>query len=91
VGYPTSLAHENCPQTMRRTLKKVFAEWKWADAWGWDSPAVAMTAASLNEPALAMDGLLMRTPKNTWLPDGHNWQRANLPLYLPSTAACCWR
>jgi hypothetical protein len=44
---------------------------------------VAMTAASLNEPALAIDALLMVTPKNTWLPNGHNWQRANLPLYLP--------
>ena len=44
---------------------------------------VAMTAASLNEPALAIDALAMVTPKNTWLPNGHNWQRANLPLYLP--------
>ena len=25
----------------------------------------------------------MDTPKNTWLPNGHNRQRANLPLYLP--------
>ena len=70
-------------ETMRRTLKKVFAEWKWADTWGWDFPMVAMTAASLNEPALAIDALSMETPKNTWLPNGHNWQRANLPLYLP--------
>jgi protein-glucosylgalactosylhydroxylysine glucosidase len=70
-------------ETMRRTLKKVFAEWKWADTWGWDFPMVAMTAASLKEPALAIDALMMDTPKNTWLPNGHNWQRANLPLYLP--------
>ena len=70
-------------ETMRRTLKKVFAEWKWADTWGWDFPMVAMTAASLGEPALAIDALSMDTPKNTWLPNGHNWQRANLPLYLP--------
>jgi hypothetical protein len=70
-------------ETMRRTLKKVFAEWKWADTWGWDYPMVAMTAASLKEPALAIDALSMATPKNTWLPNGHNWQRANLPLYLP--------
>ena len=70
-------------ETMRRTLKKVFAEWKWADTWGWDFPMVAMTAASLQEPALAIDALCMNTPKNTWRPDGHNWQRANLPLYLP--------
>ncbi len=70
-------------ETMRRTLKKVFAEWKWEDTWGWDFPMVAMTAASLGESALAIDALLMKTPKNTWLPNGHNWQRANLPLYLP--------
>ena len=70
-------------ETMRRTLKKVFAEWKWADTWGWDFPMVAMTAASLGEKQLAADALLMETPKNTWLANGHNWQRANLPLYLP--------
>ena len=70
-------------ETMRRTLRKVFAEWKWADTWGWDFPMVAMTAASLNEPALAIDALAMDTPKNTWLTNGHNWQRASLPLYLP--------
>ena len=70
-------------ETMRRTLKKVFAEWKWPDTWGWDFPMVAMTAASLGERSLAIDALMMNTPKNTWLPNGHNWQRANLPLYLP--------
>lgn len=70
-------------ETMRRTLKKVFSEWKWADVWGWDFPMVAMTAASLGEKALALDALLMETPKNTWLRNGHNWQRASLPLYLP--------
>jgi hypothetical protein len=70
-------------ETMRRTLKKVFAEWQWADTWGWDFPMVAMTASSLNEAALAIDALFVESPKNTWLPNGHNWQRANLPLYLP--------
>ena len=74
-------------ETMRRTLKKVFAEWKWEDTWGWDFPAVAMTAASLGEPALAIDVLMMQTPKNTWLPNGHNSQRANLPCYLPGNGA----
>jgi hypothetical protein len=42
-----------------------------------------MTAARLGEPALAVDALLMDTPKNRWLPNGHNYQRPNLPLYLP--------
>ena len=29
----------------------------------------------------------MDTPKNHWLPNGHTWQRANLPVYLPSNGA----
>ena len=70
-------------ETMRRTLHKVFEAWKWPDTWGWDFPMVAMTAARLDEPRLAVDALLMETPKNIWLPNGHNWQRAGLPLYLP--------
>ncbi|HKA00197.1 MAG TPA: hypothetical protein VKE70_26985 [Candidatus Solibacter sp.] len=70
-------------ETMRRTLKRVFAEWKWEDTWGWDFPMVAMTAASLGERKLAIDVLMMKTPKNTWLPNGHNYQRPNLPCYLP--------
>ena len=71
------------PETMRRTLHKVFETWRWPDTWGWDFPMAAMTAARLGEPRLAVDALLMETPKNTWLPNGHNWQRAGLPLYLP--------
>jgi hypothetical protein len=74
-------------ETMRRTLKKVFAEWKWADVWGWDFPMVAMTAASLGEKEMAIDALMMDSPKNTWLPNGHNWQRENLPVYLPGNGA----
>ena len=71
------------PETMRRTLKKVLEVWRWPETWGWDYPVVAMTAARLGEPAISVDALLMDTPKNSWLPNGHNWQRANLPLYLP--------
>lgn len=70
-------------ETMRRTLAKVFKEWRWADTWGWDYPMVAMTAARIGEPAKAIDALLLDTPKNEYLPNGHNYQRTNLPLYLP--------
>jgi hypothetical protein len=70
-------------ETMRRTLHKVLATWRWQDTWGWDYPMVAMCAARLGEPDVAVDALMMETPKNTWLPNGHNWQRLNLPLYLP--------
>jgi hypothetical protein len=74
-------------ETMRRTLNKVIAGWRWEDTWGWDFPAVAMTAASLGEIALTAGALLMRTTKNTYLPNGHNWNRANLPCYLPGNGA----
>lgn len=70
-------------ETMRRTLKKVMREWQWPETWGWDYPLVAMTAARLGETETAIDALLMDTPKNRYLPNGHNYQRANLPCYLP--------
>ncbi len=74
-------------ETMRRTLHKVLKEWRWEDTWGWDFPMVAMTAARLVEPASAIDALFLTSAKNTWLANGHNWQRANLPLYLPGNGA----
>jgi hypothetical protein len=70
-------------ETMRRTLHKVRDEWRWPDTWGWDYPMVAMTAARLGEPDLAVDSLLMDTPKNVYRPNGHNYQRLGLSLYLP--------
>jgi len=70
-------------ETMRRTLKKVMNEWQWDKTWGWDYPLAAMTAARLGETELALDVLLKETEKNRYLANGHNWQRANLPCYLP--------
>ena len=70
-------------ETMRATLKKVMKEWKWADTWGWDYPMTAMTAARLGEGEIAIDALLLDTPKNHYAANGHNYQRPNLPLYLP--------
>ncbi len=74
-------------EAMRRTLRKVLDGWRWEDTWGWDFPAVAMTAARLGEPELAVDALFLESPKNTWRANGHNWQRANLPVYLPGNGA----
>jgi hypothetical protein len=71
-------------EIMRRTLHKVLQSWRWESTWGWDYPMVAMTAARLGEPARAVDALMMDTPKNTWLPNGHNPQDEKLPLYLPA-------
>jgi len=70
-------------ETMRRTLSKTLAEWKWDQTWGWDYPLTALTAARLGERKKAVDALLMVTEKNRFLPNGHNYQRPNLPCYLP--------
>ena len=70
-------------ETMRSTLRKTLAEWKWDQTWGWDYPMTAMTAARLGERKIAVDALLMETAKNRYLPSGHNYQRPNLPCYLP--------
>ena len=70
-------------ETMRRTLAKVMKEWKWDETWGWDYPMTAMTAARLGEGETAVRALLLETAKNRYLPNGHNYQRPNLPCYLP--------
>ncbi|MDI1251329.1 MAG: hypothetical protein PSV13_20885 [Lacunisphaera sp.] len=45
--------------TAHRTLLKVWTTWNWKRCWGWDFPWVAMAAARLGEPKLAVDALLM--------------------------------
>jgi hypothetical protein len=70
--------------TMRQTLARVWTRWDWPTTWGWDYPMMAITAARLGDTDRAVDALLMRTPKNQYLPNGHNFQTAGrLPLYLP--------
>ena len=68
---------------MRRTLLRVMESWQWDETWGWDYPLVAMTAARLGEPSIALDALLMQTQKNRYHPNGHNYQRPGLTIYLP--------
>lgn len=68
---------------MRETLKLVLKSWQWERTWGWDYLLTAMTAARLDEPALAVNALMMETEKNRYLPNGHNWQQSDLPCYLP--------
>lgn len=69
---------------MRTTLRHVLDSWELPETWGWDYPLLAMTACRLDEPELAIDALLMESPKNRYLANGHNFQRpGKLPLYLP--------
>lgn len=44
--------------TMRRTAEKVFAGWQFDHTWGWDFPMLAMCAARLGNPSMAVDFLL---------------------------------
>nr|WP_207952269.1 glycoside hydrolase family 65 [Paenibacillus turpanensis] len=86
-------------EVMRRTLHKVNEVWNWDSAWGWDFPMCAMTAARLGERELAVDFLLLNATKNTYLANGHNFQRPGLTVYLPGNGglltavammACGW-
>lgn len=71
------------PGIVRATLHDVLGDWDWDSAWGWDFPAMAMTATRLGEPLTAVDALLLDVPKNRYLANGHNHQTAQLPVYLP--------
>jgi protein-glucosylgalactosylhydroxylysine glucosidase len=72
---------------MDRTLSWIWAHWDWPTTWGWDYPMVAMTAARLGRPELAIDALLLDTPKNVYRANGHNHQRPGLTIYLPGNGA----
>ena len=69
--------------TMKRTVQYVYDEWSWPDTWGWDYPMLAMSAARCGMPEMAVDAFFIDSKKNLYLPNGHNYQRENLPLYLP--------
>ena len=68
---------------MRQTFNNIMDHWQWETTWGWDYPMLAMTAARVNKPQLAMDALMMNVQKNTYLVNGHNYQDKRLRLYLP--------
>ena len=70
-----------------RTLQWVFDNWNWPTTWGWDYGMTAMAAARLGEPQKAVDALMMDVQKNTYLPNGHNYQDGRLRLYLPGNGA----
>jgi hypothetical protein len=71
-------------ETMRRSLRKVLDVWQWDRCWGWDFPMAAMTAAKLGEGELAIRALMIDSPKNRYLPNGHVNQGPGLTAYLPA-------
>jgi len=72
---------------MSRTFDWIWTHWNWPTTWGWDYPMMAMAAARLGKPDLAVDALLMDTPKNVYRANGHNHQRPGLTIYLPGNGA----
>lgn len=76
-------------EILEYTVKKVLDCWEFETMWGWDFALMAMTAVRLGKPELAMDILLMETPKNEYVISGNNYQRlrTDLPLYLPGNGS----
>jgi len=74
-------------EIMRRTLHKVMETLEQWQLWGTDGPMIAMTAARLGEPELAIKALLMNIQgadgHKLYLANGNSYMGANLPVYLP--------
>ena len=68
---------------LENTVNTIDSVWNWQTCWGWDFPLATMNATLLNNPQKAIEYLLMDTPKNNYLLNGHNYQRDDLKLYLP--------
>ncbi len=68
---------------MTDTFDEVLRDWNWESTWGWDYPLLAMTATRLYQAEDAVDALFIETRKNTYLPNGHNFQNDRLKIYLP--------
>ena len=75
-------------EKMKQTLDWVMQNWNWQTTWGWDYGMIAMTAARLGDPETALKALFIDTQKNTYLPNGHNFQTPDrLRIYLPGNGA----
>ena len=69
----------------RNTLMKVIDVWDYSTLWGWDFAVIAMAAHKLGLDDIALEQLLINSPKNDYVESGNNRQnsRKDLPLYLP--------
>jgi len=50
--------------TAHRTVVEIGRNWNWDKCWGWDFPWMAMAAARVGEPNLAIDALFNASKKN---------------------------
>jgi hypothetical protein len=51
-------------ETAHRTVRKVWETWDWNRTWGWDCPWMAMAAARVGEPRIAIEALLKDSAHN---------------------------
>jgi hypothetical protein len=54
------------PATAKRTVEEVGRNWNWDATWGWDFPWMAMAAARVGDPKLAVEALLNPSVKNRY-------------------------
>jgi hypothetical protein len=57
---------------MKKTFDEVLKRWDFDRTWGWDFPVVAMCAAKLNKPEIAIDMLLYKNKHNAYDSIGYN-------------------
>ena len=69
------------PDTAHRTVREVARDWQWEGCWGWDFPWLAMAAARVGEPRLAIEALLNPAAKNHY--DERGLCTGGPPPYLP--------
>ena len=65
--------------TAHRTLLKIGQTWDWNRCWGWDFPWMAMAAARLGEPQMAVEALL----KDVGDKNSYDIRGVNGGWYLP--------
>ena len=77
--------------TMERTLDAVRAQWDWeTKIWGWDYPMIAMTAARLGRPDVAVEILLRDGPNNVYTASGLCPQRSDTVTTARGAPARKW-
>jgi len=69
------------PVIAHNTVKEVARDWQWEGCWGWDFPWMAMAAARIGEPQIAVDALLNPAKKNHY--DERGLCTGGPPPYLP--------
>ncbi len=70
---------------MQKTLERANENWDWEKASsGWNFPSLAMNAARLMRPDIAVRAITVNNREDMFLPSGNNYRSTRLRSYLPS-------